>query len=198
MNLLSKLWLSSALIFDSIQIGFNGEFWKVFQKKFAKFADGKKVLDLACGTGILRNYITPKKYLGIDLNNSYISYARKRYKNDKISFISGNITQVILPNCEVAFLISAAHHLSDADLYSVSRQIKKAGINIFIIIDGYPKDFLSGILSWLDSVLAGGKYFRDEKKIAKIFSKDLKVKKIGRFNARRSFYAYPYVILTSR
>lgn len=196
-NPLSRLWLSFALIFDLIQNGFNGDFWQVFEKKFAKFAQGKKVLDLACGTGVLRDYIKPKEYLGIDLNDSYLNYAQKRFKDHKTSFINDDITQNIPSNFDVAFLISAAHHLSDSDLFLLSKRIKKTKIKIFIVIDGYPKGFLSVILSWLDSSLAGGKYFRNQISLASTLSQNLKVKKIGRFKAQGSFYQYPYVILAA-
>lgn len=199
MNVLSKLWLASATLFNSVQNSFNGDFWLVFEKKFAKFASGKLIIDLACGTGELKNYINSKKYVGVDLNKYYILYAKGKFKDEKASFLVGDITRQTLPkNFDVVFLVNAAHHLSDSDLKSVSRQIKLSKVKNFIVVDGNPKVLFSGILFWFDRVLGGGKYFRSEKEIANILSKNLTVERIGRFKAERSFYDYPYVYLTNK
>ena len=196
---LSKLWLAYAPFFNPVQDCFNGDFWIVFEKKFGKFGNNQKVIDLASGTGELRNHINPKKYIGIDLNKYYILYARSNFKDTKDLFLIGDITKYDLPkNFDTAFLISAAHHLSDHSLGKLSKRIKKCGVKNLIVIDGNPRGMLSGILSWLDRVLGGGKYFRSEREIAKILSKDLEVETIGRFKARRSFYDYPYVYLTNK
>ena len=193
---LSKLWQASATFFNPVQNSFNGEFWQVFEKKFGKFGNGKEIIDLACGTGELRNYINSKKYVGVDLNNYYILYARNKFKSTKTSFLIGDITRYNFPkNFDTAFLISAAHHLSDQNLKSLSQQIQRCKAKNFIVIDGNPQGLFSGILSWLDRVLGGGKYFRSEREIARILGENFKVLRMGRFNARGSFYSYSYVIL---
>ena len=194
-----SIWLKMAFLFDPIQVFFNGNFWQIFEKKFAKFANGKAVIDLACGTGELKKYIKCEEYLGIDLNHAYISFAKHKFQNVKVNFLTGDITKFTIPkNFDTAFLVSVAHHLSSHNLDLVCRQIKRSRIETVIIVDGYPYNLFSGILSWLDRVLGGGKYLRNERDLAKTLSKNLKVERIGSFKAERSFYYYPYVILTNK
>lgn len=196
MNFLSKLWLSAASMFEPVQYLFNGNFWKVFVKKLGKF-ENKRVLDLACGTGEINKFINPSKYLGIDINNFYISYAKKRFKNKRISFQLGNITEInILEKFDAAFLISAAHHLSDDQLSILIETVKRNKLKSLIIIDALPKGFLAQILKWLDANLGGGKYFRALEEITKLCSnKRYKITDKGYFEARGSFYIYYYLII---
>jgi ubiquinone/menaquinone biosynthesis C-methylase UbiE len=66
----------------------------------SRFARGR-VLDIACGTGygckILLNRATTR-ILGIDFSQDAISEALKRYKDDRIAFVVGNILDIELPN----------------------------------------------------------------------------------------------------
>lgn len=48
-------------------------------RKIAQFIDKGTVLDIGCGTGLLADYLKPHiKYVGIDLNERFLSYARKK------------------------------------------------------------------------------------------------------------------------
>ena len=111
MKILSRIWLESSFLFDFVQSFFNGEFWRVFEKRFAKFGENS-VVDLACGTGTLLKYINPKEYLGIDLNRYYIRYARKRFKRQGVRFIVGDVLKFAKKeSLDTVFLISVVHHL---------------------------------------------------------------------------------------
>lgn len=193
---ISKLWLKMSTLFDPIQKIFNGNFWLVFQINFAKFADDN-IVDLACGTGELRNYIKPQKYLGIDINASYINFAKKRFHHKKnIKFMIADITNVAIPNnYQMAFLISATHHLADRQITCLLQNIQKSRIKQLIIIDGYPVSILANLLMWFDKVLAGGGYFRNEDQLVKIIHKNFTILEHGTFSANFSFYHYPYLIV---
>ena len=197
MSIFSKLWLSLAPIFDPVQYFFNGNFWEVFNKKFSKYTKGN-IVDLACGTGEMRKWIAPSKYLGVDLNPSYIDYANNRFVENNTSFIKEDITKVKLEkNTDTVFLVSAVHHLTDKQLEDVFKNLKRQKVKNLIVIDGYPQTVFAPILAWLDAVLAGGEYFRKEDEIARLVRRYYKIKNKGRFFARRSFYFYPFVVATS-
>jgi len=196
MNIFASIWLQSSIIFDPIQKLFNYSFWTIFEDKFSKYAVNKTVLDLACGTGELSKHINPQKYLGLDLNSNYIQYANKNITNHKYKFVRQDISTQPLPQkFNTAYLISATHHLSDSDLKKLLKNIKKSDIKTLIIIDGYPKKYLSVPLKFLDSYLAGGKYFRTLNQIKKLTQNDFPIIDSGIFTSRLSAYQYPYLIL---
>jgi ubiquinone/menaquinone biosynthesis C-methylase UbiE len=59
-------------------------------------SDKSKVLDLACGQGILsRNLPKIEEYVGVDISNSLIAFANKENKAINHKFITGNITKAL-------------------------------------------------------------------------------------------------------
>lgn len=195
MNIFARLWLQSSSFFDPIQKLFNYSFWTIFERKFAKYSVNKSVLDLACGTGELPKHIAAKKYLGLDINSNYIRYASNNYRQPNQSFLLRNIcTRPLPPKFQTAFFISACHHLSDKDFKKLISNIKNSDIETLIIIDGYPKKYLSPLLKFLDHHLAGGKYFRNLDQIKKLVGKDLLMVDSGVFTSQLSCYYYPYLI----
>lgn len=195
MNIISSTWLKLAFLFDPVQKIFNGNFWQVFTEKFENFTK-KDVVDLACGTGELRKHINPNNYLGIDINKNYINFVHKRFKHYKnTKFIQANITNYALKKRYVAFLISAAHHLSEKQIEKLCYLIKDSGIKYFIIIDGLPITPFKIVLCWLDSFFGGGDYMRSEKELVDLLSKYFKIIDHGTFKAKYSFYNYPYLIM---
>lgn len=193
--MISKLWLKMSYVFDPVQRAFNGNFWCCFQKKFQHFGQGK-IVDLACGTGELKKYIDPEKYLGVDINISHNQFARKRFqKNKNIKFIRADITSFHIPKeYDTAFFISAAHHLSDQQIEAFCQNIKKSQIKQLILVDGIPTGIFSNLLRWADAFLAGGEYFRDEGQLVKILEKHFTIKEHGTFLVNFSFYRYPYAV----
>ena len=62
----------------------------------------------------------------------------------------------------------------------------------------YTKKPFTQILWWLDAKLAGGDYFRTQNEAARLASPYLKIIDKGLFQAKRSFYSYPYVIMKNK
>lgn len=44
---------------------------------------GARVLDVGCGTGNFIEYLSGRKILGLDVNSTYLSIARRKFKNNK-------------------------------------------------------------------------------------------------------------------
>ena len=96
-------------LFDPVQALFNGNFWKVFEEKFKNYTNGR-VLDMACGTGELRRHITPKEYVDIDINPSYIDYNNANIKTTKTKFLLMDASKNLpAQKFDTVFLISALH-----------------------------------------------------------------------------------------
>lgn len=194
---LKHLWLNSAKLFDPIQHFFNGNFWEITTKKFAHLLRGS-IIDLACGTGELINYIDPKQYLGIDINSEYIAFAKKHREKKNRRFIVGDITQIkIGAKIDTAFFISAAHHMNDLQVTLLCKQIMASHIKKFILVDGRPVGPFSGLLKLLDAILGGGKYFRGPEDLVALARPYFNIVESGEFSAKRSFYTYPYFIATA-
>lgn len=195
-NLISKIWLKLPSVFDPVQRVFNGRFWEVTQEMFGHYGKGN-ILDLACGTGELRKYINPKVYYGLDINGNFISYAKKRFNGNNTHFIRGDMTTSIPDvNFDTAFLISAAHHLSDCQMEAILKKLHDKNVGRVVIIDGVPNVKISKFLEWLDDVLGGGEFFKDEEELAKITKKFFKIENRGTYYAPYSLYRYPFIVGT--
>lgn len=196
-NNFSSRWLKSASLFDPVQYFFNGNFWEEFLVRFGKYSVGS-VVDLACGTGELRKHISPKSYLGLDINPEFIAHARKTIHFPKTRFVVGDITTYkIKGNPGAVFFISAAHHLNDEQISKLSQIIKASKAKKFILVDGRPRGIFSAPLSLLDAKLGGGKYFRGPQELVTLVKPSLKIQESGEFSARYSFYIYPYLVATA-
>lgn len=194
MKVLSCIWVSLALLFDPVQLFFNGNFWRVFKKNFGKYGRGW-ILDLGCGTGELRRHIKPEFYLGIDINVSYIKYAKIRFSVKNTKFELGDIISYKpQQKFDTVFIISVVHHLSGSQLRKVCELLKEANVKTVVIIDGVPRGPLKDILSWLDAVLGGGEYFRSINKLENFVAQYFKIKESGTLAAEYSFYHYPYIV----
>jgi len=55
-----------------------------------------KVVDLACGTGDISRAVN-SLYMGIDLCDSFITYANRKYGSQKKKFIVMDVTDINLP-----------------------------------------------------------------------------------------------------
>lgn len=198
MNIASKIWLKNAWLYDPVQKFFNGNFWEIFSGKFSHLLEGN-VIDLACGTGEMRKFITPKTYFGIDSNPEYIIRARKNYPYKNTRFEEGNILKLQMKSqYDCVFLVSAAHHLTDKELLELCGSLKKTGVKCFVLTDGYPIGMFKTVLAWLDKTLGGGEYFRSTEQIEAILQKKFHIQKSGEFGALHSFYRYPFVVATNQ
>lgn len=90
-----------------------------------KLKPGFKVLDVGCGFGNLLEFL-PKNinYVGIDLSQNYINYAKKRY-NSRGRFICGDVTKLNLSRekFDVIFIGSLFHHLPGKDVEKLLKSL---------------------------------------------------------------------------
>jgi len=87
---------------------------------------GFRVLDVGCGYGNLLEYL-PKKinYLGVDISQIYIDYAKKRYSS-RGRFICADVTKLVLKEekFDIIFINSLFHHLSDSKVKKLLESLK--------------------------------------------------------------------------
>jgi SAM-dependent methyltransferase len=71
----------------------------------------RHVLDVGCGPGTNTRHFAAADYLGLDFNEKYIEYARRRYGRE---FISGDIREYVFPpGAHFDFILanSLLHHI---------------------------------------------------------------------------------------
>lgn len=152
-----KFWLKYPRFYDYIQILATGGFLQVVVRALPKL-DGKRVLDLGCGTGNLLNHIKPKEYLGVDINKKFIQLAKKKFPDNDFKVL--NLVKENLPNnnYDYVFIMNVLHHLSDKQVLGIFRKIKKwKKAKKLIIVESRPVGMVGNFLEGMDA----GENFRD-------------------------------------
>lgn len=87
---------------------------------------GDSVVDVGCGTGVLANYIPgEKKYLGIDLNERFLKYARKKGRN---VMMQNALTFDRYSEYDACVIMDLLHHINprhEEFLERVMRDVRK-------------------------------------------------------------------------
>ena len=90
---------------------------------------GDSVVDVGCGTGTLQSYLNGNRYLGIELNDDFISYARKKgrevIKQNALDFTR-------FSDFDVCVMMDVLHHVSPRHSELVEKAIK--GVRKAVII----------------------------------------------------------------
>ena len=80
---------------------------------------GAKILDIGSGTGILISYfleILPLSITAVDISDNMILRAKQKYRDDRITFIRGDIIEYTKEkDFNYLFLYSAYPHFKDKD-----------------------------------------------------------------------------------
>ncbi len=146
---LKNFLLEQPFIFTLYQLPFAGQ--KLAKlRQHADFDHARSVLDVGCGPGINAPLFPHSAYLGIDINDRYITLARKRYRRD---FLVADVTSSqAIPSSSYDFILvnSFLHHLDEpATLHLLAR------INDLLTPDGHVHSIElvlpapSGIPHWL-------------------------------------------------
>ncbi len=157
---------------------FNYKAVKTIINRELKVSRNHSLLDIGCGTGIHSLFFPTKKYVGIDIDEKLIAYAKKHYDTE---FRIMDATKLAFPKhrFDKIIIVGVIHHLSDKDSFSVCKGMKnvlKKNSEI-LVIEAIPPilqfNFLGAFLRSRDE----GKYIRKLNEYKKIFSKYFSVKK---------------------
>lgn len=115
----------------------NQQLTKDFIKKNYKKYKCKSVLDLGCGTGDFAPIFSKKDYLGIDLSQKYINFAKQKYQYE---FICQDLDKFnSKTKFDATIFISTLHHLSDSQIKGIFKKAVKITKKIIIIVDLNPE-----------------------------------------------------------
>jgi len=100
---------------------------------------GERVLDLGCGAGGFST-VVPGAYLGIDLNPSYIAFARRRFGDPRRRFEVRELADLDgRETFDKAIMASVLHHLSDAEAASVLALLARIVRSRLVVMDFHPE-----------------------------------------------------------
>jgi len=101
-----------------------------------KAEPGESILDVGCGTG-LYSVLAKGRYVGLDLNGSYIKYARTKYKSGNKKFIVEDVTRLSLGEemFDKTLYIAMLHHFDEADNIKILNRISSVTKKMVLILD---------------------------------------------------------------
>jgi SAM-dependent methyltransferase len=84
------------------------------------------VIDIGCGVGHYARITEGVQYLGMDINDRYIEYAKSSHHAEKIAFRAGDVATLVDEGqtFDIALMFDFLHHISDE---SVARLLRTAG-----------------------------------------------------------------------
>ncbi len=100
---------------------------------------GKDLLEVGCGRGgglsYVRNHLSPKTAVGVDLNGKAIQFCKQHYMAENISFHQANAQALPFPDnaFDVVLNVESSHRYPQVDLFfsEVSRVLKPGGHFLF-------------------------------------------------------------------
>lgn len=108
-----------------------------------ELADGKEVLDIACGDGYGSNMLARRaqSVVGVDIDAATIDRARQKYKADNLSFRHGSATAIPMEADAVDLVVSfeTIEHLQehDAMMKEILRVLRPNGVLLMSSPDKY-------------------------------------------------------------
>lgn len=128
---------------------------KIIVANHIKEFKGKKILDIGCGTANMLSYLADSEYIGFDMYEPYIEYAKKKFGN-KGKFFSQSVSEATLQeynNFDIVIAIGILHHLNDEEaikLFEIGQKALKSGGKL-ITLDPCYTDEQSNLARWLIS-----------------------------------------------
>ncbi len=99
----------------------------------ADVGEGKKILDVACGTGVLIPYYLERNVgsvLGADISPKMIEIAESKFDNDNVSFIVGDVEKIDIDReFDSIVVYNAFPHFQDGErlIKSLCEHLKPGG-----------------------------------------------------------------------
>lgn len=101
---------------------------KFLQTHVIPLANGGRLLEIGCGPGNnLADLPENIQYVGCDLNERYIAYAQKKYGERGQFFASpvGKLADLSLGKFDVVMAVALLHHLSDAQIATLCKEVSE-------------------------------------------------------------------------
>ena len=88
------------------------------------------VLDYGCGAGFFSQLFHPKKYLGVEINKSFLNTSKKRNSKHTFKLLKKNYLKGYENKIDYIFINNVLHHLTDEQILETFNFFKKKLKNI--------------------------------------------------------------------
>jgi SAM-dependent methyltransferase len=118
-------------------------------KEWEVLADSPSVLDIGCGSGEY-SVLCEGPYLGIDLSDSYISRARRRFPQQNKTFRCVDVATLWQEqqSFDVVLLVDFLHHLPDTVALKILREARSLGLRQVVSFEPV-KDQANRLGQWI-------------------------------------------------
>lgn len=99
----------------------------------SEFIKDKIVLDAACGMGYGTKYLSKfaKKVVGVDIDEKYIEFANKKYREEKLEFLTNDVMKINFSNemFDIVTSFETIEHLTKPEIFleKISKVLKNNG-----------------------------------------------------------------------
>ena len=155
------------------------------------------VLDYGCGVGYFCRLFNHKKYIGLDINKSFIKHAKKINRKYVFKNFQEGISTKNKKKINAVLLNNVVHHLSDtqvAEAFLFFRNNTKKKTKILIIEPLFPTKFFA--LEFFMKVIDIGNYIKNKKEYLEMFSNYVEINKtqIKKFGIGTVLIIHGYLI----
>lgn len=131
----AKIWNFYAPVYN-LFMRMNQTAYEEIYKKIRKTIADKKVLELACGTGLISNHVADvsEKYIATDFAENMLIQAQKKKFTDKLHYMKADASALPFENhsFDVIIISNALHIIPNPEkvLSEIARVLKTGGILI--------------------------------------------------------------------
>ena len=152
--------------------GYYDRYIKIIKNELL-LTDTETLLDMGCGTG--RFSEVTRNYTGIDINEQFTEYARKKYNKN---FIAMEISDLKFPDrsFDKTVILETLHHVDDDSFESALKEAKRVTRKLVIIAEPIVQskgNFFGRLLIANDI----GKFIRTKERYTELISQVLKIEK---------------------
>ena len=172
--------LNEAKVFFHLQRIISGNYSRMRQvlADEVHLHENDNILDLACGTGNISDSFGTANYVGVDLDQDYLRFAKAQFKKE---FLVADARQLCFGNGSFNWVIAMGlfHHLSDADTLCTMGEVRKvlSREGQVVVIDAIPPVSKLNILGLILRKLDRGKHIRYLDQYERLFSKHFSIKR---------------------
>ena len=157
------------------------------------------VLELACGTGNIADFFDSVNYIGVDIDQGYIRFAKAQSQKE---FLVADVCQLCFSERNFNWVIAVGlfHHLSDADTLSTMKEVQRvlSRGGQMVIIDAIPPVSKLNILGYILRKLDRGNYIRPTEQYKRLFGEHFMIRSMYQYRNRRRPLDYCVFVLDQK
>jgi len=162
----------------AVEAGFTGERMAIARELRPWAGDGRRFLDLGCGTGEFAGEFPPGRYVGIDPSTTYLRFAA-RHRPGSFLASAGEALPFADGSFDAALVVGVLHHLPDpvaaGAMAELARVLRSGGVTL--VMEDIPPPGGGNPAGQLMHAIDRGAHIRSEAEYRAIFGSQLAVER---------------------